>query len=176
MTNIIPHSIAGVACCDPWMWPLTYLKSEEKSEPTAADEANSKTPYLVMHAEYFQWPANLDSERSLVRAVQSVLHVRIRDAGHNNFSDTGFLSPVIMGMVMSPKKVGMQDPVQLQELINDMLVTFFADCHTSPSPPAPDAPTTIAAVDIHNWKPTALNKSLSLAQKANSFEVLEARW
>ena len=143
--------------------------------PVTIDSSiDNSIPYLVMHTEYFQWPSNMDQERSLVRALQHVMHLRILDAGHNNFSDTGFLAPLISGRVMKPKKTGTQDPVPLQELINDMLTAFLSDCQTN-TPPCSSA--AAAAADGGGKEGAlSLNKCLSLAQDAKCFEVLEARW
>ena len=166
------------------MWPLAPFKDTtaptDTEHPLAADTAvlsvptlnPLRTPYLVMHTEYFQWPANMTEETALVRAQDHVLHLRVTDAGHNNFSDTGFLAPVLSGHIMKPKKTGMQDPVYLQETINDLLVDFLSVCraHTTAI-----APTADRAIDT---KPAAisLHTCLSLAQDIKTFDILEARW
>lgn len=183
-------SIRGISALDPWMWPLSVFQREEVvggdsavSPPSSvpATDNHSLTPYLVMHTEYFQWPANFESEHALVRAVRSVMHLRVQDAGHNNFTDTGFLSPVISGRVMTPKKTGMQDPVILQELINDMLTAFLFDSYNPISMDSSDTMSTSDASNITvgcnlNSSGTSLNRSLSLAQKTKCFEILETRW
>ena len=169
------------------MWPLALFKdkdttasSSDTEHPVTSDNAVISvpvlnplpTPYLVMHTEYFQWPANMTEETALVRAQDHVLHLRAMDAGHNNFSDTGFLAPVLSGHIMNPKKTGMQDPVYLQETINDLLVDFLSVCRAHSTNIAPTA-------DKAKDKKTAaisLHTCLSLAQDIKTFDILEARW
>lgn len=125
-----------------------------------------------MHTEYFQWPDNMVEETALVRAQDHVLHLRVTDAGHNNFSDTGFLAPVLSGHIMKPKKTGMQDPVYLQETINDLLVDFLSVCRTHTTD---IAPTATNAKD-EKAAPISLHTCLSLAQDIKTFDILYARW
>ena len=166
------------------MWPISNFEGASKisaSSPVLATGIFDSTPYLVMHTEYFQWPENFESERTLVKTSKSVIHLRVQDAGHNNFTDTGFLSPVISGRVMSPKKTGMQDPVVLQGLINDMLAAFLSDSYRpiSAKPSDVAASTNISTISISADSKSlgiSLNRSLSLAQKTKCFEILETRW
>lgn len=167
------------------MWPLSAfedaLESADTKNSYTADSAVISVPilnplpapYLVMHTEYFQWPANMAQETALVRAQDHVLHLRVMDAGHNNFSDTGFLSPILSGHVMKPKKTGMQDPVYLQETINDLLADFLSVCR------AHTTDITASAGDNEKEKePAAISfhTCLSLAQDIKTFDILEARW
>lgn len=183
-TCLHTHSISGVIVLDPWMWPLSNFEGASGtsvSSPVVAPDIFDSTPYLVMHTEYFQWPENFESERTLVKTSKSVIHLRVQDAGHNNFTDTGFLSPVISGRVMSPKKTGMQDPVVLQGLINDMLAAFLSDSYRpiSAKPSDVAASTNISTISISADSKSlgiSLNRSLSLAQKTKCFEILETRW
>ena len=161
------------------MWPAVSLKdaldhtSLSDPDPTAKQEIilnPISAPYLVAHTEYFQWPANMRQERSLVRNQDRAIHLRVTDAGHNNFSDTGFLAPYISGHLMKPKKTGMQDPVALQEMINDLLATFLSDCESQGTSESISSPTP------GEGKGLSFTKTLSFAQSAKHLEILEARW
>jgi hypothetical protein len=161
------------------MWPLGDTHHGEVPLISKFDEPIHKavisppiltTPYLVMHSEYFQWPANLILEKSLIEAVASVVHICVRDAGHHNFSDTGFLAPVVTGSILKPRKTGLQDPEPLQDLINDMLIAFLDDVDDINSPIVKGkAGKTTPSSDVE------LQKSLSLAQNTAIFEILEAK-
>lgn len=175
-------SISAIVALDPWMWPAVPLKdaldttslSEPDPDPTVQQEVILNpipTPYLVAHTEYFQWPANMRQERALVRNQDRAIHIRLTEAGHNNFSDTGFLSPFITGRLM--KKTGNQDPVALQEMINDLLVTFLCDCGL---PDTPDTPRSTSSPTPGESKGPSFVKTLSFAQATKHIEILEARW
>lgn len=161
------------------MWPAVPLKdaldltslSTPDPDPTVTKMTILNPihpPYLVVHTEYFQWPANMRQERDLVRNQDCAIHLRVNEAGHNNFSDTGFLSPYITGRLM--KKTGIQDPVALQEMINNLLVTYLSDCAT------PDTPRSISTPVPGECKGASFSKTLSFAQAAKDIDILEARW
>jgi hypothetical protein len=152
------------------MWPLSPLSNGDCASTLASTETSSNTSYLVMHTEIFQWPANMDLERSLVRALKCVMHIRVTDAGHHNFADTCFLAPPMMGQVM--KKTGNQDPLALAELINDMIAAFSNDCLASPVP----LDYVANPVTTSDPLPKTLHRCLSLAQKSKCFEILETRF
>jgi hypothetical protein len=123
-----------------------------------------------MHSEYFQWPANLTLEKSLIKVISSVVHICVRDAGHHNFSDTGFLAPVVTGSILKPRKTGLQDPEPLQDLINDMLIAFLEDVDNISSPSVKGK-----TDKLSQFLDVKLRKSLALAQNTASFEILEAK-
>jgi hypothetical protein len=158
------------------MWPAVPLKdaldlTSTDPDPTIQQETILNpipAPYLVAHTEYFQWPANMRQERSLVRNQDRAIHLRVTEAGHNNFSDTGFLSPYITGRLM--KKTGMQDPLALQEMINDLLATFLSDCES------PDTPRSISSPTPGEGKGSSFGKTLTFAHATKHLDILEARW
>eukprot|EP00596_Hydrurales_sp_CCMP1899_P002294 CAMPEP_0119038806 /NCGR_PEP_ID=MMETSP1177-20130426/7931_1 /TAXON_ID=2985 /ORGANISM="Ochromonas sp, Strain CCMP1899" /LENGTH=503 /DNA_ID=CAMNT_0007001847 /DNA_START=406 /DNA_END=1917 /DNA_ORIENTATION=- len=164
--------ISGVAALDPWMWPLGDVHHSDSASnfdkpihKAVISSPSTPTPYLVMHSEYFQWPANLTLEKSLIKVIGSVVHICVRDAGHHNFSDTGFLAPIVTGSILKPRKTGLQDPEPLQDLINDMLIAFLEDVDDISSPAVKGK----TDIDVE------LRKSLALAQNTASFEILEAK-
>jgi Platelet-activating factor acetylhydrolase, isoform II len=161
------------------MWPavplkdaldLTFLSDPDPNHTVQQEIILNPipAPYLVAHTEYFQWPANMRQERSLVRNQNRAIHLRVTEAGHNNFSDTGFLSPYIQGRLM--KKTGMQDPLALQEMINDLLATFLSDCDS------PDTPRSISSPIPGEGNGFSFGKTLAFAHATKHLDILEARW
>lgn len=71
-----------VVALDPWMFPLSA--GSKGQAPSSLDP-----PHLVTHAELFQWMENMEMERELVKAAKKVLHVRVRNAGHHDYSEIG---------------------------------------------------------------------------------------
>ena len=82
------------------------------------------TPFLVMHASRFQWEANLLDELKFVNSLPNVLHLRLEDTGHHNYTDICLMGPPIMALVGG---VGWQDPVKLMDHINNLISLFIME-------------------------------------------------
>jgi dienelactone hydrolase len=111
------YHVCSVVLLDPWMYPLSDALREGKTEFLAA-------PVLCMHAEYFQWPKNLEFETAVVSRSKPCIQLRLRDTGHVNYTETSLFSPIISYLRRSN---GWQEPEHILRDVNE-ITTEFAKC------------------------------------------------
>ena len=168
--------IAGVCLSDPWLYPLDETENEFSDNKTSTRDNHDistipplpprfTVPLLVMHADLFQWPYNLNKENNLISTFEKALQVRVRDAGHYNFNEIGLLSPFITAKM---KKNGSQEPLALLNNINKAIGYFFDNISENDS--------TLNSSVNGEKKAHLLSKSLNSIQKIKTFEVLKANW
>jgi dienelactone hydrolase len=155
------YGLGGLVLYDPWMFPLgeTLRKGEEtihfyqSASPTSVNDDDTRMvthetglhhtsiPILCLHAEKFQWKANLEFENQVVRVSSSsasplppestpsppstrsfIYQIRLEDAGHMNYTEVSLLAPHVMSRM---KSIGKQNPDDLLADINDLTVNFI---------------------------------------------------
>eukprot|EP01041_Mallomonas_annulata_P003876 gene3876-7735_t len=141
--------ISAVITLDPWMFPLS---------PHVKDKGIVNIPWLCVHTDRFQWPTNMTFETALVRRSDAVLHIRIRDAGHLNYTEMGLLSPLIQSRLM--KSIGSQDPLALGKNIDELVLALITVTHGQRQGHGEENRT------------RDIRLTLTHAQKTNAFEVL----
>jgi len=139
---------------DPWMFPLDtdcyHDGNAEASESTGngndesrggkarqlrAKEGTIPCPLqlLCFHAEYFQWPENRVLEDRVVQQAQKALQVKLLDTGHLNYTEVGFLSPVLQqgfGKYFH-RSIGSRHPLRLLDNIMEVMECFLFDLKDS---------------------------------------------
>jgi hypothetical protein len=173
---------------DPWFFPLQRsLLYDVEGPATAVAERRAavSAPLLVVHASDWQWADNLRDEETLVRQRTDpsapVVHMRIRNTAHNNYSDFGVMSPVVtraMGIV------GRSDPDTQIGIIASALLDFMehtpvalsADGSEAPSSPStPAGPASQSAAREAVLRVAAEAKDAWELRRHDLFDMLYSR-